>query len=156
MVGEASQWVEVRTAHVRLRAQLDLPAALEAAHSIEATRAAVLAYWGPAVAPKDRLELWVVRDRSSLADFVAQLSSGPTIVTSQVGLHDPQFAKAIAHQIAHHVSAYIMPRQPRWLSEGLAEYLESCCFNPARWISNLAAPPPRPSSTLPSPTRSGQ
>ena len=130
MGADVSDWSEIQTDHFRLRAQLDEASALDAAHGLEAMRAAMLAYW-PAAAPKDRLEVLVYRDAASLKDFgavpglIAQTSNGPMLVTSIVGLHTPEFRKVIAHHLAHQLIAWQMPRAPRWLSEGLAEYLES-------------------------------
>lgn len=136
MGADVSDWSEIQTDHFRLRAQLDEASALDAAHGLEAVRAAMLAYW-PEAAPRDRLEVLVYRDVTSLADFgaapgfIAQTANGPMIVTSIVGLHAPEFQKVIAHHLAHQLAAWQLPRAPRWLSEGLAEYLESYEVNGA-------------------------
>ena len=144
-----SEWVEIHTEHFRVRAQLDEQAAFEAARSLEVMRAGVLAYFGARGPPKDHLDVLVYRDASSLADFVAtgvagfvaQGSNGPSIVTSAAGLHDPAFVKVMSHEIAHHVSATLMPRQPRWLSEGLAEYLETFDIDPVHNKVTYGKPP---------------
>ena len=144
--GAGEEWIEVRTEHFRVRAQLPEAAAVEAAHGLEARRAGVVAYWGPHLAVKDRLDVIVYRDAAALADFVApgfiaQLSNGPAIITSREGLRDPAFMRVQAHQIAHHVSAYVMSRQPRWLSEGLAQYLETFELDTARETVTFGRPP---------------
>ncbi len=39
-----------------------------------------------------------------------------------------------AHELTHLVSAYMMPRQPRWIAEGLAAYFEDATFADARTV----------------------
>jgi hypothetical protein len=47
----------------------------------------------------------------------------PTIL---VALEDVNsLPQVVSHELAHRVSYYLFPRQPRWFSEGLAQFLES-------------------------------
>ncbi len=47
----------------------------------------------------------------------------PTIVISSEDVDEvPQI---VAHEVAHHVSYYLFPRQHRWFAEGLAQFVES-------------------------------
>ncbi|HET9754578.1 MAG TPA: hypothetical protein VFP52_16520, partial [Myxococcales bacterium] len=47
----------------------------------------------------------------------------PTIVLPLMGFRD--HPEIIAHEVAHHLSFYLFPVQPRWYSEGLAEFVEN-------------------------------
>lgn len=128
-VGDRTEWTEVRTEHFRVRAQADAQTATALGNALEDLRAGVAAYWG--INPKDRLELVAYRDASALAEFTAapgfvhQGSSGAVLVTTLDGAHDPAFVRMEAHELTHLLGAYFMPRQPRWLAEGLAQYLET-------------------------------
>lgn len=127
--GSSDEWSEVRTEHFRVRAQADAQTTADLAHALEDLRAGVAVYWN--ANPKDHLELVVYRDASALAEFtqgpgfVHQGANGTTLVTSLQGAADPAFVRMEAHELAHLIGAYVMPRQPRWLSEGLAQYLET-------------------------------
>jgi hypothetical protein len=47
----------------------------------------------------------------------------PTILIGAEDIEDvPQI---VAHELAHHVSYYLFPRQQRWFAEGLAQFVES-------------------------------
>src|SRR6266567_6564341 len=46
-----------------------------------------------------------------------------TIVYATEGLK--AVPETVAHELAHHVSWYLFPRQPRWFSEGLAEFIQT-------------------------------
>jgi hypothetical protein len=45
----------------------------------------------------------------------------------------------IAHELAHHLSRYLFPRQPRWFSEGLAGHVETLGSSEARTRGRVGA-----------------
>jgi hypothetical protein len=47
----------------------------------------------------------------------------PTILISAEDVDD--LPQSIAHELTHHVSYYLFPRQNRWFAEGLAQFVES-------------------------------
>jgi tetratricopeptide (TPR) repeat protein len=47
----------------------------------------------------------------------------PTIVLSVDGLRASP--EVIAHELVHHLSWFLYPRQPRWFAEGLAQFIET-------------------------------
>lgn len=126
-------WVEVITPHLHIRAELDTPAAVEVARSMEAVRSALTSFWGPDFAPDDRLDVVIFREHASLSDFapftvrafLADTHAGKWMVSSLAAYEDSSFQIVQAHELAHHLGAYAMLRQPRWLNEGLASYLET-------------------------------
>jgi hypothetical protein len=129
----SADWLEVNTPHVRMWAELEEIPAEDAARSLETLRSAVAAFWGPEFDPPDLLEVVLFRDPTSLAPFaprglvgfVSYGRAGPVMVTSAASYEDLEFKSVQAHELAHHLSAYAFLRQPRWLAEGLATYLES-------------------------------
>jgi Flp pilus assembly protein TadD len=74
------------------------------------------------VALRSAEELWELQPPPA-AGFYAELRGTPTIVL-QTALFNEQNA-ILAHELAHMITARVLLRQPRWLSEGLAEYLSS-------------------------------
>ncbi len=120
-------WTELESAHFRLRSD-DKPAAARAALTdLEEFRAALLTVVG---APLDldtgRLPVVVV-DRG-WTDFAPRQLEGyftralfqPLVVMVAGGeLHRQDVIK---HELVHYLSDLVMPRQPHWLSEGLATY----------------------------------
>jgi hypothetical protein len=53
-----------------------------------------------------------------------------------------EHASTVAHELAHVLSQYVLPAQPRWFSEGLAEVLESVALERGgeRWLGLRASP----------------
>ncbi|MEW5739985.1 MAG: DUF1570 domain-containing protein [Myxococcota bacterium] len=47
---------------------------------------------------------------------------------------EPGQTNVNAHELTHLVSAYLLPRQPRWVAEGLAAYFEDATFHGARTV----------------------
>jgi tetratricopeptide (TPR) repeat protein len=55
--------------------------------------------------------------------FTISWPSQPTILLPIVGLEASP--ETIAHELAHHLSWYLFPRQPHWFSEGLAMFVQT-------------------------------
>jgi len=123
-------WIELESAHFRLRTDDDPAAARAALTDLEQLQAALLTVFG---APPDletgRLPVVVV-DRG-WTDFAPRQVDGffthalfqPLIVMVAGGqLHRQELIK---HELVHYLSAKLMRRQPRWLAEGLATYYET-------------------------------
>ncbi len=143
-----SGWVEVHTRHLNIRAQLDEGAAIEVARSMEAVRSGLTAFFQTDL-DEDRLDAVLFRDHASLSDFapfavrgfLVETHSGPWLVTSLTAFRDSSFQIVEAHELAHHLSAYVMLRQPRWLSEGLASWLETLELDRAHHRVVFGKPP---------------
>jgi hypothetical protein len=56
----------------------------------------------------------------------AQLFS--TLYTRGEGEQEVAYASSNAHELVHLVTVFWLPRQPRWIAEGLADYLEDAKF----------------------------
>jgi len=55
--------------------------------------------------------------------FIAGQFGEPTIVLPFAGVDtEPE---VVAHELAHHISWYLFPRQPRWFAEGLAYFVQT-------------------------------
>ena len=57
------------------------------------------------------------------AAYYASGASDPKVVMP--GSMGMEQRRVLAHEIAHHVASYVLLRQPRWLSEGLATWAET-------------------------------
>jgi hypothetical protein len=79
-----------------------------------------------------RVRVVVLPGENDLYDYTGSTAIGgvfwvsqrgePTILLSADNVeHVPQI---IAHELTHHVSSYLFPRQPYWFAEGLAQFLE--------------------------------
>ncbi len=60
--------------------------------------------------------------RDVIGVFWVSSRGEPTILLSAD--HARRVPQVIAHELTHHVSSYLFPRQPYWFAEGLAQFLE--------------------------------
>ncbi len=126
-------WREVASAHFLLRTDLGSSEARELVGQLEVLRAAVAAaLLGDHPGPPGRVEVVAFATAREYRDFAPGASRAyylryvgapPRIVlAADLG---PRQRTVLAHELAHHLAASVFLRQPRWLSEGLATYVES-------------------------------
>ncbi|MFY0563729.1 DUF1570 domain-containing protein [Archangium lansingense] len=136
-------WLEVESEHFTLRTDLSIEEARKAASYLEQTRIALLSAAWPSAAQRQmaRVTVYVLAESSDFESLFPRRVSGffslqghePLIV-----LHGPpktweqRFSRrseasssTLKHELTHHLSTYVLLRQPRWLSEGLAQFLET-------------------------------
>lgn len=148
-VSRGSAWIQVRTPHFALKTSLQPDQALETAEYLERTRTAMLnAAWGGSKGPPGVTEVVVFARATEFARFATAYSAGetravsgyePTIVFSRntrIGM-----ASIGAHELAHQLSSWYMPLQPRWLAEGVATFLETIRVDKQTGIAYVGAPP---------------
>jgi len=136
-------WVEVRSPHFSVRTNLDARTAKEAAHELEMLRQGLLQAWGGSFDPPGTVDIIVLHNRSALEEFTniriegfsTSTEDGPLLVLAG---HAYALSEATAdittqaHELTHYLSELALVRQPRWLSEGLAGYLETIALRPER------------------------
>ena len=129
---EAQPWYEIETAHFRIRTNAELPTALQTARGLEKHRRALLLMWAEHFDPPGQLEVVVLRDSEQLSEFAdapvaAYTTLLPTGWQAVMAAKYPleSLAQVQLHELAHYLSRYILLRQPHWLSEGLASYLQT-------------------------------
>ncbi len=129
-------WVEVKSPHFSVRTNLDADTAEEASRELETLRMGLLQAWGEGFDPPGTVEVIVLRNRVELAEFTnvriegfsATTPDGPVLVMPGNGYaigEDPTDLGTQAHELTHYLSQFSLVRQPRWLSEGLAMYMET-------------------------------
>ncbi|WP_158501981.1 DUF1570 domain-containing protein [Vitiosangium sp. GDMCC 1.1324] len=124
-----------------MRSHLELEESKRLVRELEAQRRILRRYWNDTVDPPGETEVLLVRASSTLDEFSGGRAEphftqfterGPQLVLSGASAV-PYFMKKeefedplpiLRHELAHLLSHYILLRQPRWLAEGLAEYLE--------------------------------
>jgi tetratricopeptide (TPR) repeat protein len=129
-----AQWSELRSAHFIV----DLPAGKADPQKVvallEELHAAVLAALvGEPVQVPGRVRVIALPSHGDLTEitrsreieglFWVSALEEPTILVT-VGTLDA-LPDVVAHELAHHVSYYLFPRQPRWFAEGLAAFVET-------------------------------
>ncbi|CAM3369137.1 DUF1570 domain-containing protein [Corallococcus sp. ZKHCc1 1396] len=136
-------WREVRSSHFRLRTNLEEKAAAQTAVELEEFRRALLLAWGPGFDPPGTVDVILLSNPRDLEEFTdgryagyaIQTPNGPRMVMTGGGgylLPDaPGDKETQAHELAHYLSAFALPRQPRWVSEGLASYLQTVTIKPS-------------------------
>lgn len=136
-------WVEVRSPHFSVRTNLDADTAEDAARELELLRQGLLQAWAGTFDPPGTVEVIVLRNRSALEEFTnvriegfsATTADGPVLVLAgnAYALSEaPADVGTQAHELTHYLSEFALVRQPRWLSEGLAAYLESIYLKPEK------------------------
>ncbi|WP_407692920.1 hypothetical protein [Pyxidicoccus xibeiensis] len=136
-------WVEVRSSHFNVRTNLDAETAEEATRELEMLRQGLLQAWGGSFDPPGAVEVIVLSNRAAMEEFTnvriegfsATTSDGPVLVmagNAYVLSEQSADQGTQAHELTHYLSEFALVRQPRWLSEGLASYLESIALRPER------------------------
>ncbi|WP_163994873.1 DUF1570 domain-containing protein [Pyxidicoccus caerfyrddinensis] len=137
------EWMELDSERYTLHTDLPADEARKAMGYLERTHVAILAAAWPAALRKEMVKVSVIvlADSSEfeglfprrLEAFFLKDDNEPVIVlhgspdTWQrrfTGLSDIS-SSALKHELAHHLSTYVLIRQPRWLAEGLAQFLET-------------------------------
>lgn len=132
-----AEWREAETEHVIVWTDLAEGAAKQMAHELEWFRRAMLLVWGPDVNPPEKMRVIVVRSQQELAAFGADRYRG-AYSTTPLGPHlflaaeggyllgDSAATESLTkHELAHAVMHRVLRHQPRWVAEGLANYLET-------------------------------
>ncbi|MFY1831107.1 hypothetical protein ACN47A_34665 [Myxococcus fulvus] len=136
-------WVEVRSPHFTVRTNLDAETSAEAARELEMMRQGLLQAWGGSFDPPGTVEVIVLRNRRELSEFTqvsiegfsATMAEGPVLVMaghSYALSEEGADISTQAHELTHYLSQFALVRQPRWLSEGLATYLETIALKPEK------------------------
>jgi tetratricopeptide (TPR) repeat protein len=145
---EALDWLEVSTPHFTLRAATSEDAARAAMLKLERVRDGLLAStWHSTREPLGRVEVILLPDRAALRNryqFPPALQGAAFAGTAgQLRLvasadQDPETVRVFKHELAHAVSRGFLLREPLWLSEGLACYLETLELTGARVVAGGA------------------
>lgn len=130
---EGTAWREITSPHFRVRTNLDQQAARASTVELERRRKALLFAWGGRVDPPGRMDVVILQSHAQLGEFANENAVGFVVRDGEGHLMilggDSYAANAtpdqwvITHELAHYLSAYVLLRQPRWISEGMAEYL---------------------------------
>lgn len=135
-----SSWRALESEHFTLKTDLPSPEAHEAVARLERLRAALLAAAWPEAhdRPMEKVTVYVLgksqdfenlfpsrldglfsRNNGELSIFIHGSPSTWSAGTREGSL------STVKHELAHYLSAYFLLRQPRWLSEGLAGFLQT-------------------------------
>ena len=128
-------WSEWTTPHFRVVTDLPDDEAEAAGDAFEELRAAlVAAAWRRAPEPHTRLEVVILRDPGDLAAFMPQRYIGGFIADDALGAVMVTYGGvalinelAVKHEIVHALSYQLGTgaNEPRWVGEGIAEYLST-------------------------------
>ena len=146
-------WREAVSAHFRLRSDLDEPDARETIRRLEEIRASMLAtVWPGAPDPPIRSEVVVLRSRIELMVFVRdprvpaviwglRAERSPLPASLLFAGTDFRAMSVLVHELAHDLSDWFLPIQPRWYSEGVATFLETLQYDRSSGRAQLGEPP---------------
>jgi len=134
---EPERWRELQTEHFVLRTDLGAAEARKMAVDLEEVRAALLvAGWHSSVEKAGRTQVIALADGRELEEyalkgiegFVASDAFGEPIMVVN-GDQDPEEQRFLKHELAHVISNEFLVRNPRWVAEGVACYLETLRFD---------------------------
>ena len=141
-------WVEVTTPHFTLRAATSEDVARAAALKLERVRDGLLAStWHSTRQPLGRVEVILLPDRAALKQryqFPPALQGAAFAGTAgQLRLvasadQDPETVRVFKHELTHAIARGFLLREPLWLSEGLACYLETLELMPSTVVAGGA------------------
>jgi hypothetical protein len=155
---EAPAWVEVASPHFLIRTDAGAGVARDTAQHLERLRVATVrsAFGGKLEAP-GVTEVVILRDDEEMSDLTGRKESDEMlggffqvylgrsrIVATRKFLPFSPSLHTLQHEMAHQLLAHAFPRQPRWFSEGMAEFLAAVEVNEAgdRPVAVLGKPPP--------------
>lgn len=125
-------WRVIHADHYTVVTDLEGPEARALARELEVMRSAVAASLfqrqhdppvrATVVAFADRGAFETFAPAAALAYFAFGESEPKIVLPGRLGAEQ---RRVLAHEIAHHVAAYVLLRQPRWLAEGLACWAET-------------------------------
>lgn len=141
-------WLEIQSDHFVLKTDVAGDAAERVIRELEIMRMAELGAWDGAFDPPARLEVVVVRTRNELREllgdlfpivegyyapasrprivgalFLEELASAPNRWLELEAQEEAEADAVLRHELAHHLTSQVLLRQPRWFSEGMAQYL---------------------------------
>ncbi|HVH44165.1 MAG TPA: DUF1570 domain-containing protein, partial [Labilithrix sp.] len=141
VVSDEPKWTRLQSEHFDLATDLGETDALRAAEALETTRAAMLsAAWpGASDALAARTSVVVFQDGLDFLHFFENIAAiyvqlvRPTIVLwgkpdyweQKTGVNAEASSSLLRHELTHRLASAIYVRQPRWFSEGLAQFLET-------------------------------
>jgi tetratricopeptide (TPR) repeat protein len=142
-------WREYRSAHFVVDSDLDEPAAAALVEDLERIRALVTAAlvaqpmeipgYVRVVVPTSMFTFRAVSPAMSVGFFKMDGLGEPLVVLHpEVLRRDPE---VIAHELTHHLSWYIFPRQPRWFTEGIAQFAQTVANKDGPYPSNAGLVP---------------
>jgi hypothetical protein len=141
-------WTELESAHFRLRTDEPPAQARAALTDLERLEAALL-FLFEAPPDLDTGRVPVVLVDRGWTDFAPRQIGGytfgsvlfqPLIVMASVSALARE--ELIKHELVHYLSLQVIPRQPPWLSEGLATYYQSIEYDAASGRVTVGRPPP--------------
>jgi len=140
-------WVELQSAHFRLRTDQDPAAARATLTDLDRLEAALLTVFG-APLDLDTGRVPVVAVDRGWTDFAPRQVEGfythalfqPLVVMVAGG--ELQRHSVIKHELVHYLSGKIMRKQPPWLAEGLACYYETIRYDAEGGRIFVGTPPP--------------
>jgi tetratricopeptide (TPR) repeat protein len=127
-------WQLVTSSHFSLITNLDVARAREAVLKLELARAAVLPVLQGSELSTAPLEVVLLQSGAQVADltgaddsFASEDWRGPLLVArddAAILASNPALEKTV-HELTHVLAGRVLRRQPRWVAEGLASYLET-------------------------------
>src|SRR4051812_26802324 len=150
-----SAWVEYSSTHFRLQTDTDDTAARATLKDIEERRSGLMraAFHGAEV-PEQRTRIVALRNRDELRAFVPASilgyfvpdAFGEKLVVLSHSSDDDM--RVFTHEMTHDLASHHFARQPRWLEEGLARFLETLRIDRTQnkvilgtpWIDRLVSP----------------
>ena len=142
-------WTEWSSEHFTVRTDLDELEGRAFVVRLERSRAALLAAaWRGSPTPPGRVPVIVLRQRSELARFAhdsirgfvtSDLIGQRMMVVSDEGRREGEVV--LRHEIAHLLAGAFLLRQPHWLAEGLATFLETIRLDEETGKAVLGYPP---------------
>src|SRR5437868_5029807 len=132
-------WIELQSDHFTLRTDLGEAEAREVAGQLELVRAALIGAspWRSKSPMAGRLHVIDLASKDELSEFAAEGIDG--FVTADAfgerilvmsAERSPEQQTVLKHEMAHVIANEFLVRNPRWVAEGIACYLETMQFDP--------------------------
>jgi tetratricopeptide (TPR) repeat protein len=160
-------WLDLSTEHFLVHTDLSAEQARASIATLEQIHASLhQAAWQGTPAPRVRLEIVLLRSLGELNQFMPRAVEGVTwsdqggkqLIIAQAGQASALYTVrggdrilkvnravrpdvTLAHEIAHALNNSFFRRQPLWLAEGMAEYLETVTYDAGSRRSTIGEPP---------------
>ncbi|MEP6652109.1 MAG: hypothetical protein ABJA82_02055, partial [Myxococcales bacterium] len=131
-------WRQFSSENFEVKTDLDVPAAQQLVVTLEETRAAMLgAVWGGAPGPTLPTAVIAFASYAEMEEFGGfglegiHVQAPPFPATMIISAATFTQDQVLRHELAHDLSAWFLPFQPLWFSEGMATFLETARYDRA-------------------------
>src|SRR6185295_9643353 len=145
-------WTELTSEHFTMWTDAERERGRELVQQMEQLRQVVVGVAFPSLPAEGRTQVFALRDDDELAAFSVTGEARALASTPGLPLWQPMIVmstrdnieasdRTVAHELTHVISSAVVHHQPRWFSEGMAEFFQTVRLDPERGTADVGVAP---------------